>query len=68
MDNVKYFPLYDLKRIGEYSTLSEAQQSISDHSAFTKSKFTRKGTPRSNYKDLKRFAIVDNKGDLYYIF
>jgi hypothetical protein len=65
---VKYFSIYNLERIGEHTTLAEAQQSIKDHSEYTKSKYTKKGTPKSNYSDLKRFAIVDNYGDLYYIY
>lgn len=66
--NLKYFATYNLERIGAYDTLSEAQAVIKEHPAYTKSKYTRRGTPRSNYSDLKRFAISDNMGDLYYIY
>ena len=65
---IKYFATYNLNRIGSYETLEEAQKAIKNHSEFFKSKYTKKGTPRSNYKELKRFAISDNYGDLYYIF
>ena len=65
---IKYFSLYDLKRIGQFSTLEEAQNSIKEHPEFKKSKYTKKGRPRSNYSDLKSFAITDNMGDLYYIY
>lgn len=64
---VKYFAIYNFERIGEFETLKAAQQSINDHPDYIKSKYTKKGTPKSNYKELKRFAIVDNYGDLYYI-
>ncbi|GLO66173.1 hypothetical protein [Oceanobacillus kimchii] len=66
--SVKYFATYNLNRIGVYESLGEAQQAIKDHTDFVKSKYTKKGTPRSNYKELKRFAISDNYGELYYIF
>ncbi len=65
---IKYFSMYDLKRIGQFETLEEAQASIKEHPQYTKSKYTKKGTPRSNYSHLKRFAITDNNGDLYYIY
>lgn len=66
--NLKYFATYNLERIGAYDTLIEAQAAIKEHPAYTKSKYTKRGTPRSNYSDLKRFAISDNMGDLYYIY
>lgn len=65
---IKYFASYDLKRIGEYQSLEDAQQSIKDHPEYKKSKYTKKGTPKANYSELKRFAISDNHGDLYYIY
>lgn len=64
----RYFATYNLQRIGQFETLEEAQQNIKDHPEFKKSKYTKKGTPRSNYSELKRFAISDNYGDLYYIY
>jgi hypothetical protein len=64
---IKYFSTYNLERIGEFKTLEEAQQAIKEHPKYTKSKYTKKGTPKSNYSELKRFAISDNNGDLYYI-
>jgi hypothetical protein len=65
---IKYFTTYNLERIGVFETLKEAQQAIKDHPEYTKSKYTKKGTPKSNYSELKRFAISDNNGDLYYIY
>lgn len=65
---IKYFVSYNLERFGTFETLGEAQQAIKDHPEYTKSKYTKKGTPKSNFSDLKRFAIGDNYGDLYYIY
>lgn len=65
---VKYFSTYNFNRIGEYTALEEAQQAIKDHPEYYKSKYTKKGAPRSNYSELKRFAISDNNGNLYYIY
>ncbi|MCC9021794.1 hypothetical protein [Bacillus nakamurai] len=65
---IKYFASYNFKRIGEFESLKEAQQEIANHQDFFKSKYTNKGTPKSNYPELKRFAISDNNGQLYYIF
>jgi hypothetical protein len=65
---IKYFSTYNFERIGVFETLKEAQQAIKNHSEYVKSKYTKKGTPKSNYSDLKRFAISDNNGDLYYIY
>ena len=64
----KYFVNYDGVRIGEYESVLDAQKSISIHDDFKKSKYTKKGLPRSNYKELKRFMITDNYGDMYYIY
>ena len=65
---VKYFATYNLERIGQFETLEEAQEIIKNHSEFKKSKYTKKGTPKANYPELKRFAISDNYGQLYYIY
>ncbi|MCY7679872.1 MULTISPECIES: hypothetical protein [Bacillus] len=65
---MKYFANFNFVRIGEFSTLKEAQQEIGKHQEFFKSKYTKKGTPKSSYSQLKRFAISDNNGDLYYIY
>ena len=65
---IKYFASYNLERIDQFETLEQAQESIKNHTEFKKSKYTRKGTPKSNYPELKRFAISDNNGDLYYIY
>lgn len=64
---IKYFSTYNFKRIGQFDSLEDAQNSIKEHSEYKKSKYTKKGTPKSNYNELKRFAISDNNGDLYYI-
>lgn len=64
----KYFATYNLERIGQFETLEEAQKIIAEHPEFKKSKYTKKGTPRTNYSELKRFAICDNCGDLFYIY
>lgn len=66
--NRKYFATYNLERIGQFESVSDAQNAIKNHSEFKKSKYTKKGTPRSNYPELKRFAISDNYGELYYIY
>lgn len=68
MNDIKYFSTYDRQRIGTITSLKESQQAISNHSEFKKSKYTKKGLPRSNFKELKRFYITDNKGDMYYIY
>lgn len=65
---VKYFASYNFERIGEFESLEESQKAIKDHKEFFKSKYTKKGTPKSNYSELKRFAISDNNGHLYYIY
>lgn len=65
---IKYFSSFNMQRIGEFETLKEAQQAVSDHAEFKKSKYTKKGRPKSNYSELKSFYITDNKGDMYYIF
>ncbi|MCM3109991.1 hypothetical protein [Lederbergia lenta] len=65
---IKYFVTYNFERIGVYEELKDAQQIIKDHPEYKKSKYTKKGIPRANYSELKRFAITDNNGDLYYIF
>jgi hypothetical protein len=65
---IKYFATYNFERIGVYETLEEAQKEIKNHSKYVKSKYTKKGTPKSNYSELKRFAISDNNGNLYYIY
>lgn len=64
----KYFTTYNLVRFGEFQSLEQAQEAIKNHTEFKKSKYTKKGIPRSNYPELKRFAISDNYGDLYYIY
>lgn len=66
--NIKYFTSYGKERIGTFVTLEEAQQSVSSHSEYKKSKYTKKGRPRSNYSELKPFYITDNKGNMYYIY
>lgn len=65
---MKYFTTYDGKRFGTFETLEEAYKAIKNHPNFFKSKYTRKGSPRSNYKELKRFFLSDNNGDMYYIY
>ncbi|MCY7823313.1 hypothetical protein MOB34_05765 [Bacillus spizizenii] len=65
---IKYFATYNFKRIGVFESLKKAQQGIANHPEFFKSKYTKKGTPKSNYPELKRFAISDNNGQLYYIY
>lgn len=65
---IKYFSTYNFERIGVFETLEEAQKAIKNHSEYVKSKYTKKGTPKSNYTELKRFAISDNSGNLYYIY
>lgn len=65
---IKYFVIYDFKRFGEYTSIVDAQNAVKDHSEFFKSKYTKKGSPRSNFSELKRFAISDNNGQLYYIY
>lgn len=65
---IKYFASYNFKRIGIYERLEDAQKAVENHPEFFKSKYTKKGIPKSNYNELKRFAISDNYGQLYYIY
>ena len=66
--NKIYRTTYGSDLIGLFNTLEEAMDSIDNHPCFVKSKYTRKGRPRSGNKDLKVFYIVDNSGDMFYIY
>lgn len=63
-----YRVTYGRDLVGKYGSLKDAKQAVKDHPEFVKSKYTRKGRPRSGNEDLKSFYIIDNSGDMYYIY
>ena len=65
---VKYKAIYGKETFFESFDLDETKKAIKNHDNFFKSKYTKKGRPRKRYGDLKSFWIVDNNGNLYYIY
>ena len=66
--SLKYSVFYDGEKIGIYHDLETALETVKKHPKFAKSKYTRKGRPKSGHKYLGRYAIVDNNGNMYYIY
>ena len=66
--SLKYSVFYDGDKIGIYHDLKTALETVKNHPKFMKSKYTRKGRPKSGYEDLGRYTIVDDNGDMYYVY